>query len=279
MHRIILWPLGGFVELGQTKGMDVMGMTGEKKRISCLVHLQHLPHSKILIPYHCSLFIAEDFWVAFAGPLTHIPMIGIWFALWWFTRDPSLPFKAFSTYEISMTSTAGLWVAELSEGAITLNAALFLFNLLVPAYPLDGGRILAALLVKCGTPVRSAARITSVSAMCIGGLMIAYGLYGFIDDGFNGGGSSAFTLLIGAWIIFCSLGLYRLVREDRVHEHPMFNKPCYLRDVERQNPVHDNINIGVQNETAETSQEKRSGSRFSSFFGKKEKEEDPENFA
>jgi len=25
VHRIILWPLGGLVELGETKGLDVMG--------------------------------------------------------------------------------------------------------------------------------------------------------------------------------------------------------------------------------------------------------------
>jgi len=238
-HRIILWPLGGMVELGQTGGLDVM----------------------------------EDFWVALAGPLTHIPMAGLWFLLWFFTHHPALPFQLFSTFEISLDSPE-LWLAELAEGAILLNAILFVFNLFVPAYPLDGGRILAALLVQCGTPVRQAARITSITAMCIAAIMIAYGLFSFVADSFSGhAGSGAFTLLIGVWILFVSFGLYRLVLADKVCEHPMFNKPCYARDVERHTQVHDNINTGMQNETAESAKEKRGGGRFSSLFGKKNKDE------
>jgi hypothetical protein len=44
-ERIVLWPLGGYVVLGRTEGLEIM----------------------------------EDFWVALAGPLTHIPMAGLWF--------------------------------------------------------------------------------------------------------------------------------------------------------------------------------------------------------
>jgi len=158
-----------------------------------------------------------------------------------------------------------------------LNAAMLIFNLFVPAYPLDGGRILAALLVKCGTPVRSAARITSVTAMCIAALMIAYGVYGLALGG--DGGSGAFTLLIGAWILFTSFGLYRLVQSNTVQQHPMFNKPCYTqRNSNTQNPAAaGNINTGAQNVTAETAEatsQQNRGSIFSLFGSRRNRAQD-----
>ena len=232
-HRIILWPLGGIMDFSQNVGLDVM----------------------------------EDFWVALAGPLTHIPMAGLWFLLWFFTHDPSLSFQ-----QTSLDSPE-LWLAELAEGAIQLNAFLFVFNLFVPAYPLDGGRILAALLVKNGKPVRQAARITSITSMCIAPLVIAYGLFSFIVKSFRGPtGSGVLTFVIGIWIFFAGFRLYRLVLADKVLKHPLFCKPCYARDVERHTQVHDNINTGMQNETAESAKEKRGGGRFSSLFGKKSDE-------
>jgi len=206
----------------------------------------------------------EDFWVALAGPLTHIPMAGLWFLLWFFTHDPSLSFQ-----QISLDSPE-LWLAELAKGAIQLNAFLFVFSLFVPAYPLDGGRILAALLVKNGKPVRQAARIMSITSMCIAPLVIAYGLFSFIVKSFRGPtGSGVLTFLIGVWIFFAGFRLYRLALADKVLKHPLFCKPCYARDVERHTQVHDNINTGIQNET----KEKRDRGRFASLFGKKKRDE------
>lgn len=80
-------------------------------------------------------------WVAFAGPLTHVPMIGIWLAASLAATKAAYG-RAFVTlgvpYRLDL-SNLGVAVTSL---AIILNISLLVFNLFVPAYPLDGGRIL-----------------------------------------------------------------------------------------------------------------------------------------
>lgn len=59
---------------------------------------------------------------------------------------------------------------------LQLNLYLMAFNLLLPAYPLDGGRILADLLLLCGVNVRVAAIVTLVLAVAIAGALVAWGI-------------------------------------------------------------------------------------------------------
>lgn len=59
---------------------------------------------------------------------------------------------------------------------LQLNIYLMAFNLLLPAYPLDGGRIFADLLLLCGVPLKAAAITTVVLAALISGGLIAWGI-------------------------------------------------------------------------------------------------------
>ena len=59
---------------------------------------------------------------------------------------------------------------------LQLNLYLMAFNLCLPAYPLDGGRIFADLLLICRVPVRTAAIATVVLAVAIAGGLIAWGI-------------------------------------------------------------------------------------------------------
>ncbi len=69
-------------------------------------------------------------------------------------------------------------MASLLDGVVVqLNIGLFLFNLLLPAYPLDGGRIFADLLLICGVDPVVAAKITVSVAFIVTILIILYGLY------------------------------------------------------------------------------------------------------
>jgi Zn-dependent protease len=78
-----------------------------------------------------------DFWVAIGGPLTHIPQAAIWAGL----------MAALTAGQVRlmwpMGPSAYDFLIALCAGGLALQLSLFLFNL-IPAFPLDGGRILAA---------------------------------------------------------------------------------------------------------------------------------------
>lgn len=54
-----------------------------------------------------------------------------------------------------------------------------MFNLFVPAYPLDGGRILANLLLMAGASLRTAAIVTVAVALPLGAGLLVLGIYFF----------------------------------------------------------------------------------------------------
>ena len=58
---------------------------------------------------------------------------------------------------------------------VQLNIWLMAFNLLLPAYPLDGGRILVDLLLICQVPVRPAAIVTVALAIIVAVLIMVWG--------------------------------------------------------------------------------------------------------
>ena len=70
---------------------------------------------------------------------------------------------------------------------VQLNLFLMAFNLLLPAYPLDGGRIFADLLLMCGLDVVLAAKITVALAVAVA---VGVGIYGIWA-------SSILTLAVG----------------------------------------------------------------------------------
>jgi Zn-dependent protease len=95
--------------------------------------------------------------------------------------------------------------------AARLNLYLGLFNLLVPAYPLDGGRVLFAFLtVRVGR--QRAAGICASLAMPIGILMAAWGL-----------AKKEFTLgFLGIWVFIQAWQLFQLLKMGELDSHPGF---------------------------------------------------------
>ena len=198
-ERIVLWPLGGYVVLGRTEGVSVM----------------------------------EDFWVALAGPLTHIPMGAFWFGIYGiFESYKDYQFEADASWDFDKLSTWDGFLATMAEQAMFLNAGLFIFNVFVPAYPLDGGRILCALFVSCCCcSITCAAYSTALIALALAAAMIFFAVYDlFIDDNDDAdGGAPLILLMIGVWIGVNSLDLLRHAWQGRAVEHVLFNKQCYRR--------------------------------------------------
>jgi len=181
----------------------------------------------------------EDLWVALAGPLAHVPMAAAWFGIYLiFERYEDYQFDADASWDIDALDGYDGFVSTLAEQAMFLNAGLFAFNVFVPAYPLDGGRILAAILVLCRCSVQCAAYLTSTVALLLAACMVAYGVYDLFIDG-NGndgngndgadGGAPIVLILIGVWIALNSFALLRCAVMGKATDHALFAKECYRR--------------------------------------------------
>jgi len=152
-------------ELGHCAAAYIVGGHAEQILLWPLGGLAYVSHSN----EPCS-----DLKVAIAGPLTHIPMALFWLAL------------EASTGPLSMTLTLNIddlerssesFMHTLSRSAVMLQIQLFAFNLLLPAYPLDGGRVFADLLRLCKVPTQRAAKIVAGTAMVIAAGLVGVGIW------------------------------------------------------------------------------------------------------
>lgn len=79
----------------------------------------------------------EEFCIALAGPAVNVVIVGLLFVPWFLSGGAE---KLFSDQSLGLQPTD--WLLQL----IAINFMLAVFNLL-PAFPMDGGRVLRALLV------------------------------------------------------------------------------------------------------------------------------------
>mmetsp|Transcript_14465 Transcript_14465/g.20395 ORF Transcript_14465/g.20395 Transcript_14465/m.20395 type:complete len:313 (+) Transcript_14465:249-1187(+) len=196
VQGIMLWPLGGLAFCGPTEG-----------------------------------HVKEDLYVAIAGPATHILQVAVWVGIFAWTCHGE--WDTFNRYiNISELQNGGtdVFFRIVSAQSIFLNIGLVVFNLCIPAYPLDGGRCLAALLVMCGVRVPKAAYGTSILAML---LAIAMGSYGAAEYISKDSPNALFLVLICIFIFLNSYQLFKMTRAGRVYQHPLFSRPCY-RETEQQ---------------------------------------------
>lgn len=90
------------------------------------------------------------------------------------------------------------------------------FNLCVPAYPLDGGRIFADLMLIAGIPTATAAKIViAVAVVVAAGMIIVGGLRIFLGP---------LAVFIGIFILWSTYGLWKDLEADRIEQHPLFKK-------------------------------------------------------
>lgn len=119
----------------------------------------------------------DEFLMALVGPLTSAALAIIFGAVWFVTRE-SNPNGA-----LMINAVAG-WLAS-------INASLALFNLL-PGFPLDGGRVLRAVVWGATKNLRTATQVAVFGGAVIAWVLISIGLW----QVFNGNWAN------GLWIAF-----------------------------------------------------------------------------
>ncbi len=146
--------------------------------------------------------LKDDLKVVLAGPAVHIPIalacVGGAVAL----GEP-FSFDYFLPYWENLPST--YWAFILVSIA-KIQMVLFLFNMFVPAYPLDSGRIVLNCILLAGAGKETAART-------IIGLSIAVGVFLLVWRQ---------EILISLLIFYSAYQIYDLYRRHALDAHPLF---------------------------------------------------------
>ncbi len=163
----------------------------------------------------------QEFYVAIAGPLVNVGIMAVLSPyLLFITADQRL--QLFSI----LNKSNNVFVRDLTPidfflfGLIVLNGTLAVFNLL-PAFPMDGGRVLRALLsLRLGR--MQATRIASYIGQFLAIALLAYGIWQ----------SSPITAFIGVFVFFTAAQEFRMVRMDSALDQFTVAdvvRPCFTR--------------------------------------------------
>lgn len=152
----------------------------------------------------------QEFWITAAGPLVNLVIAGLAFVL--------LAIGGFAWLATDMVMDLSSWTNFLTF-LFMANLGLFLFNL-IPAFPMDGGRILRSLL-SLWIPRERATRFAAIVGRVLAVGFVVYGL-------FNG---APFTAVIGLFIFMAAgaearqvqqkANLLALLVRDRMRREPI----------------------------------------------------------
>jgi Zn-dependent protease len=164
----------------------------------------------------------QEFWITIAGPLVNLFIAGIAF----------LALSVLGLTWLFSEMDPGQGWAGLLSFVLTANLGLFLFNL-IPAFPMDGGRILRSAL-SMRMPRHKATRIATIVARV---LAVGFVVYGLMSGAF-------FTAMIGVFVYLAAGNEARQV--DQLHELTGVPVRSAMRQrfwtVNGPKPVHEAVN-------------------------------------
>lgn len=176
--KIVLWPLGGLTVIAN------------------------------LTPDYCTRIR-----VSAAGPLTHIPMGLFWFFLFL----ASISGKDSLYYGDSGDPQGVYWFAVLFANMFWINVLMFIFNGLVPCFPLDCSAIVMNTMAWLGYQHTSIAWCMVYTSVPIIFLIAIWGLWAFITTGFG-----SFQIFTAAWLGYQTYVLYKAVKGDSLASNSLF---------------------------------------------------------
>ena len=184
---------------------------------------------------------SAEFKVAIVGPLTSVALAGVFYVIYLGLEALAFP---------PVWSTAAQWVAW-------INLALAIFNML-PGFPLDGGRVLRAILWGAWDSLDRATRVASSVGQGFGYVMIGFGFLGLIAGSWGG----LWLVALGWLLSSAAAGSYQRLQLQQT-----------LGDVY----VHDIMSSPVQTIPAETSLDEAANeyfmaARFTAFAVEKDDE-------
>jgi len=156
-----------------------------------------------------------DLMIALAGPLTCVAMGAAWFGLFFAAARGEMFYFRYYIYEFILEEH---FFATLFCQAVMLNVVLFILNIL-PAYPLAGGRILAAIMLMRNVEKSKVALITGKTGIFVALCGCIYGLVAFFvwknPD-------AIFVFVTCIVVVWYSMALIRRVAEGTLDDHQLF---------------------------------------------------------
>ncbi len=149
----------------------------------------------------------SEFWIAIVGPLTSLIIGGILIGL------ARLVGGFRGNEAVNPISAILLWLGY-------INVALAVFNM-IPGYPLDGGRVLRAIIWWINKNAQRATALSAQVGQVVAGLFILYGLFRFFVGGNFGGLWLAFIgwfLLDAARSSYAQAGIIVGLRDHSVSD-------------------------------------------------------------
>lgn len=124
-----------------------------------------------------------------------------------------------------LSSGAAGFFQILAAEALYLNILLLGFNLFLPAYPLDGGRIYAAsLILVLKLKAMTAAKVTAFTSMLISSGLIIYSAISMLN---KTRGNFLLLGLVGVFVFYQGYELLTAVKNNDLGNHPIFGRECY----------------------------------------------------
>jgi len=150
--------------------------------------------------------------VSLAGPIVHIPLFLMFYGIWFLTASSECGGFNFNPF-ISNYDPVNCFLPNVLNQAMALQVYLVAFNLFLPVYPLDGGKIFICLIgLSCNPAVNTLANVCiSVSSV------LTLGLLGVCIWRWNFMG-----IFLSLWIALQIYQMISMKQQGRIREHPLF---------------------------------------------------------